>query len=182
MKILAFGASNSANSINARLAHHAADRVAGRLGDDATVDTLHLSDFDMPVYSKERQAEGFPPPAQAFLDRIAAADGLVISFAEFNHSMTSAFRNVLDWSSRIERRVYQGKPVLALSTAPGGRGGISALEHAVAGIPRQGGEVVATFSLPRFAETFGSDGITEPDLAQGLATAVDAFADRLGRN
>ena len=54
--ILAFGASNSKQSINKKLAKFAADQVA-----DAAVQFLDLNDFEMPIYSIDRQNESGIP-------------------------------------------------------------------------------------------------------------------------
>ena len=141
----------------------------------ATLDTLHMSDFDMPIYSIDREkVDGVPSPAQRFLDAISVADGLVISFAEHNGSFTAAFKNVFDWASRIEGKVYQSKPLLALSTAPGPRGGQSVLEHAVAQAPFRGAANVVSFSLPKFGENFTEDGLAG-DHGDGLAKAIGTF-------
>ena len=44
-----------------------------------------------------------------------------------------------------------------MSTAPGKRGGASALEYVKNQFPRFGGEVVESFSLPNFYENFNSE-------------------------
>ncbi len=46
MKVLAFGASNSRESINSTLAAYAAGLV-----NDATVELLDIHDYEMPIYS-----------------------------------------------------------------------------------------------------------------------------------
>ncbi|QFU07576.1 NADPH-dependent FMN reductase [Rhodobacteraceae bacterium THAF1] len=177
--ILAFGASNSKASINHQLALRVGDLVAAELG-DARVTSLLLHDFDMPVYSIDREnADGIPAPAQAFIDALAAADGVVISFAEHNGSLTAAFKNVFDWASRIDGKVYQGKPLLALATSPGARGGQSVLDHAAAQAPFRGAASVEVFSLPSFGETFADGAVLDGEHAKRLAQAVAAFAERV---
>ena len=82
MRILAFAASNSSVSINRQLAEY-----AGRLAEDrgATVETLDIHDFEMPIYRHDREeAEGIPQLAHDFLARIAAVDAVIVSFAENN--------------------------------------------------------------------------------------------------
>ncbi|MEO0877483.1 MAG: NAD(P)H-dependent oxidoreductase, partial [Bacteroidota bacterium] len=61
-KILAFGASNSRNSINKQLASYAAGQLT-----DATITLLDLNDFEMPIYSIDREKEsGIPQLAEQF--------------------------------------------------------------------------------------------------------------------
>ena len=91
-KLLVMGASSSRNSINRTLAIWAAEQI------DAQMETVDLNDFEMPIYSEDRQAEsGIPELARDFKNKINACDGIVISFAEHNGSYTAAFKNIIDW-------------------------------------------------------------------------------------
>ncbi|MFT6656713.1 MAG: NAD(P)H-dependent FMN reductase, partial [Marinomonas primoryensis] len=106
MKILAFGASSSRQSINKALASYTANLVAG-----AEITVLDLNDFDMPIFSEDiEKSAGVPVQAQAFVDAIAQTDVIVVSFAEHNGSYSAAYKNIFDWASRIEKAVYQNKP------------------------------------------------------------------------
>ena len=174
MRVLGFGASNSRRSINARLARYALQRLRSHHVPDAEIDMLDLNDFEMPIYSIDREhSSGVPSLAQRFLDRLAWADRVIISFAAHNGAYTVAFKNVFDWASRIETKLYQGKPLLMLSTSPGGRGGASVLKLASERAGFQGGEVRATFSLPRFEQAFSeADGLTDPAQQQALDEAL----------
>lgn len=65
MNVLAIPASNSRNGINRQLMAHAARLLEGGLVPDATVELLDLNDYEMPIYSEERQAEnGIPQLAR----------------------------------------------------------------------------------------------------------------------
>lgn len=150
MKIIAFGGSNSKQSINKRLATYAAG-----LFENAEVEVLDLNDFAMPLFSVDLEKEvGQHDLAKAFLAKLASADILVVSLAENNNNYSTAFKNVFDWSSRITKEVFQQKPMLLLATSPGSRGGASVLEIARNALPRYGAEVKATFSLPAFGANF----------------------------
>ncbi|MEM1050747.1 MAG: NAD(P)H-dependent oxidoreductase [Pseudomonadota bacterium] len=152
MRILSFAASNSSVSINRQLAEYAASLAEG-----CEVETLDIQDYEMPLYRHDREEEsGIPQMAHDFLARIAAADALIISFAEHNGAYSAAFKNLFDWCSRVGREVWQGKPMLLLSTSPGGRGGKGVLEFAVSSAPRFGGNVVGYLSVPSFAASFDS--------------------------
>jgi len=119
MKVLAFGASTSSKSINRQFANYAASKIP-----DADVTELDLRSLDLPIYSAdEEEANGPPADAQKFVDTIRDHDVLVVSLAEHNGSYTAAFKNLYDWASRIENKVWADKPMLLLSTSPGGRGG-----------------------------------------------------------
>lgn len=154
MLLLAFAASNSSKSINRKLAHYAAGLVAEQV-EGVEIDALDIHDFEMPLYRSDREEEsGIPQLAHDFLARIAAADAIIISFAEHNGNYTAAFKNLFDWCSRLGRDVWQSKPMVLLSTSPGGRGGKGVMEIASAAAPRFGGEVVGTLSVPSFGENF----------------------------
>ena len=111
-KIVAFGASSSKNSINKELAKYAASRVP-----ESTCEMIDLLDFEMPIYSEDRESEqGVPELAFKFKKLIKESDGIVISFAEHNGVYTSAFKNILDWISVIEKVVWCNKPMFLLAT------------------------------------------------------------------
>jgi len=150
MKLLAFAASTSKKSINKKLVTYAANLLT-----DATADVLDLNDYELPLFSVDKEAElGKPALAQAFLDKIAASDAILISFAEHNGSYSAAYKNLFDWCSRVNGKVFQGKPMVMLSTSPGARGGASVLAAATGSAPFFGGEVKASLSVPTFYENF----------------------------
>jgi chromate reductase, NAD(P)H dehydrogenase (quinone) len=150
MKILAFAASNSSKSINKQLVSYAASLVEG-----AEVEVLDLNDYEMPLFSEDREKElGHPELAKTFLAKIAASDALMISFAEHNGSYSAAYKNLFDWSSRLGKKVYQDKPMVLLSTSPGPRGGASVLAAATGSMPFFGGDVKASLAIPSFNENF----------------------------
>lgn len=150
MKIVAFGASSSKNSINKTLATYAASLVDG-----AEVDVLDLNDYELPLFSVDREEElGQPALAQAFLAAIGEADALVISYAEHNGSYAATYKNLFDWCSRIRRDVYQGKKTVVLATSPGPGGASRVLKQAIDSLPHFDAKVVASLSIPKFQEAF----------------------------
>jgi NAD(P)H-dependent FMN reductase len=170
MKIIAFGGSNSRQSINKRLATYAAS-----LFENAEVEILDLNDYAMPLFSVDVEKEiGQHEIAQAFLNKIGEADILVISMAENNGNYSVAFKNVFDWSSRIVKDVFQHKPMLLLATSPGGRGGSSVLGISQNLFPRYGGEIKGVFSLPSFHTNFDleQNKISNPELDQELKNII----------
>ncbi|HWS60655.1 MAG TPA: NAD(P)H-dependent oxidoreductase [Flavobacterium sp.] len=150
MKIIAFAGSNSQHSINKKLATYAAS-----LFENAEVEVLDLNDFQMPLFGVDIEKEiGQHPLAKAFIEKIATADILVVSLAENNGNYSVAFKNIFDWCSRINGKIFQDKPMLLMATSPGGRGGASVLEIAKNTFPRFGATLKATFSLPSFNDNF----------------------------
>lgn len=175
VKLLAFAASGSAQSINKQLVRHA----ISLLPDGIAGEVIDIRDYELPIYSADREAElGQPAAAQAFLQKIQGSDAVLISFAEHNGSYTAAYKNLFDWCSRIDAKVYRGKAMLLLAASPGPRGGGNVLAAATASMPHFGGEVKGSFSLPNFHDNFdaASGGITSPDLAAQLRQTLQALA------
>jgi len=171
LKILAFGGSNSRHSINKKLATFVA-----RLFTNAEVNVVDLNDFEMPIFSVDRESQ-FPPEALRFAELIDQADLIVMSLAENNGSYSVAFKNIFDWVSRIPNRtVFNNKNILLLATSPGARGGMTVLETAQKRFPFNGGVVVGSMSLPSFQQNFKDEvGITNAEyLSQAQALVLQA--------
>ncbi|MBK9223518.1 MAG: NAD(P)H-dependent oxidoreductase [Flavobacterium sp.] len=171
-KIIAFGGSSSKNSINKQLATYAA-----QLFQNVEVEVLDLNDYEMPLFSVDKEKEnGIHNLAHAFYDKIGTADLIVLSLAEHNGAYSAAFKNILDWASRINAKTFQQKPTLLLATSPGARGGSSVLDIATKRFPFQGAEVKGSFSLPTFYENFDVvNGIINPELKNQLIEIINSI-------
>jgi len=171
MKILAFAASNSSKSINNYLVSYAASQLQ-----EAEIEILNLNDYELPLYSEDREHElGQPERAKSFLDKIGNSDALIISFAEHNGSYTVAYKNIFDWASRINPKVFQNKPMVMLATSPGPGGASSVLAAATASSPYFDGVVKASFSVPSFYDNFDIEQgrITNDEINRQLLTAIN---------
>lgn len=174
MKIVAFGASNSSTSINKTLASYTANLVEG-----ADVKILDLNDYQVPMFSEDTEKEiGQAEGAQAFLRDLAEADAFVISFAEHNGHYPAAYKNLFDWTTRIERSIFGEKPAVYLATSPGPGGAQSVLGAAVGSAPYFGGNVKASLSVPSFYDNFDFETgtITDEAIADQIKEAVAALA------
>ena len=174
-KVVAFAASSSINSINKQLVTFAVSLL-----NDAQVEVLDLNDFEMPLFSVDREAElGHPELAQKFFALIGDCDGVVISLAEHNGNYSAAYKNLFDWASRIDPKVFQNKPVILLATSPGGRGGKGVLEIALNSMPRYAADIKASLSVPGFYDVFDSEKavITDPAVLQQLRQTVNRLFD-----
>jgi len=174
-KILAFGASSSSKSINRKLAAYAASLIS-----DAEVNLLDLNDFEMPIYSVDREENGMPESAVRFKKHVAEADAIIISFAEHNGTYTVAYKNILDWASRVEKNMWMDKPMLLLSTSPGGRGGVRILEIAVDSYAYLNGKVIGSLAVPSFFDNFSDEeGLTHEDLKAQLLELSSKLEEEL---
>ena len=170
MKLLAFAASSSSKSINKQLATYAASLVLG-----ASVEILDINDYEMPLFSQDREDElGQPDAAKAFFAKLGQADAIIISFAEHNGSYTAAYKNLFDWTSRIDMKLFQNKPMVLLATSPGPGGANTVLTAATGSAPYFAADVKASLSIPNFFDNFDSEKqvITNPALLDELQSAL----------
>ncbi len=175
MKILAFAASNSSQSINRQLVISAIELLKSEILPSADVELLDLNDYEMPIYSFDREiADGIPQQAQKFFDKIGGADALIISYAEHNGLYTAAFKNIFDWASRIEMRIFQNKPILAMSASIGPNGGANVMRTAIEAAPHFGSDIRASFSVGPFGEKFDAEAgrLKDPELWTTLRDAL----------
>jgi NAD(P)H-dependent FMN reductase len=149
-KIITIGGSNSKNSITKQLAEY-----TGKLIHNVVVEKIDLNDFEMPLFSVDVENElSFPKAAKELHAIFDQADGFVVSLAEHNGSYSVAFKNIFDWLSRIEGKVWRDKPMILLSTSPGERGGQTVLEIALARFPYMGANIIGSISLGSFFDNF----------------------------
>ncbi len=174
--ILAFAGSNSTTSINYNLVKFTADLVSNN-----QVEILNMANYPFPLYSEDyEKAKGFSNSLIEFRDDIKKSNGLILSVNEHNSNPSAYFKNLIDWLSRLERNFFEGKKVLLMSASPGARGAQGALGIVEKLVPRFGGEVVATFSLPSFYENFDpAKGIINTELAEEHQKALKSFLSKI---
>ena len=181
MKVLSFAATNSRQSINKQLVSYATELLVERAGATISAEIIDLNDFEMPIYSIDREQEsGIPEQAHRFFQLIREADAIVVSFAEHNGSFSAAYKNLYDWASRIDMRVYGDKPMVLLATSPGKGGASNVLRTAAESLPYFGAEIRGTFSLGDFYQQFDSEKGVLKDPAQ--RNELVAVLDRLEKN
>ena len=169
-KILAFAGSTSSTSINKQLATFAAENL-----EISSFDVIDLRDFNMPIYSTDQEQNGFPEQATKFTALLDNYDGFILSLAEHNGSYAAAFKNIFDWSTRIEKNFFREKPLLLMATSPGGRGGATVLNAAATSFPHMGAKTITTFSLPGFYDNFKEGKIVNKDYLKELRKSVSEF-------
>ena len=173
--IIAFGGSNSKASINQTLALYVANKL-----EDVKVTELTLDDFRLPVYGVDFENEqGIPKKVEELDNILSTADGFVISLAEHNGSYTAYFKNMIDWLSRVNIKVWKDKPMFLLSTSPGTRGGTTVLESAKGYFPFLGGKIVETHAFPSFYDNFSETRIVNEALETEITTKVKSFEGEL---
>jgi len=176
MKIVAFGASSSKQSINKKFAVFAAEQFK-----NAEIEILDLNSYKVPLFTVDVESEiGFPENVKLFLKKLEEPDLLIISMAEHNGSYTAAFKNLFDWTSRLKRKLFENKKILLLSTSTGQRGGAGVIEAAKIRFPKHGAEIVATFSLPDFPDNFNIEkGIINEELDKQFREIISLTKNNL---
>jgi chromate reductase, NAD(P)H dehydrogenase (quinone) len=173
MNILAFAATSSTKSINNQLVRYAVSQLVG-----AETEILDINDYELPLFSEDREEQlGQPDLAKEFLDKIGNSDAVIISFAEHNGSYTAAYKNIFDWASRINPKVFQNKPMVLLATSPGPGGASSVLASATAAAPYFDGVVKSSFSVPSFYDNFDIEQgrITNDEINRQLLTSINSL-------
>ncbi len=81
----------------------------------------------IPLYNEDLDTD--PPLASIAIlrDEVRSSDGVVIATPEYNHGVPGVLKNALDWASRPAfASCFRDKPVLIITSAPGGTGGVRA--------------------------------------------------------
>lgn len=171
MKIIAFAGSNSKESINKKLVSYTCSLI-----EDASIELLDLNDYEVPLYSIDREKEnGFPEKIIEFVEKFEKADKIIISLAEHNGSYTVAFKNIMDWSSRYKLKFFNDLPLFLMATSPGGYGGGNVLAAAKNRLPKFNANIQAEFSLPNFGDNFKEGSIRDSELNGELKKKVTSF-------
>ena len=175
-KIIAFSGSNSSQSINQQLI----EATSGLL-DGVEVEILNLRNYPAPVYGIDLEmSEGFPGTMKSLKEKMSGADGFLVSTPEHNGSMPAVLKNTIDWLSRMDQKAFQEKPTVFMSTSPGPRGGMSALEHLVAIMPFRGAIIVGSYSLGNFGDHL-KDGNLTKEKASELKPILDKLSDAVNK-
>ncbi len=173
--IIVFAGSNSKKSINKQLAIYASSLV-----EDVKVDILDLNNYELPLYGIDYEVDhGIPDNAHKFLEAIKSSDGIILSLAEHNGVYSTVFKNLFDWMSRIDGKLWSEKPMLLMATSPGARGGATVLEIAKGRFAFMGGHIIEDFSFPSFNDNFSEGKITNEALNSDLKNKVASFQKTL---
>jgi NAD(P)H-dependent FMN reductase len=175
-KVLGFAGSTSETSINKKLVEYTGNELK-----KLSFEIADLNDFSAPLFSVDEEKNGFPDGAQKFSDLLDNYDGFIVSLAEHNGSYAAAFKNIFDWASRINRKVFRDKPLLLMATSPGGRGGATVLYAAVTSFPHMGAKSITNFSLPNFYDNFKDGKIENEELLTSLKEKVNEFENSINQ-
>jgi chromate reductase len=133
--LLVFAGSTRQQSFNRQLAHATA-AIARDAGAEVTL--LELSDFDIPMYNADLEAEGTPADVVRLKEILWSHPAWIICSPEYNASYTGLLKNTIDWASSPVKgdadwgdglKPFRGKVVGMLSASPGALGGLRSQSH-----------------------------------------------------
>ena len=164
-QLLIFAGSTRQASFNRKLAHVAAEmaRASG-----AEVTHIELSDFDIPMYNADLEAQGTPADVMKLKQLMFEHPAWIICSPEYNGSYTALLKNTIDWvSSPVKSdpawqegfKSFTGKVVGMLSASPGPLGGLRSQSHlAPLLLNAQCWVAPKAFALGRAGDAFNADG------------------------
>ncbi|MFO1242208.1 MAG: NADPH-dependent FMN reductase [Rickettsiales bacterium] len=181
MKILFFAGSLRTGSLNKKFALEAKRLVDAKSGYET--EFLDLKDYPMPVYDQDIQDKGFPEAVIKLGEKIAGIDALVVSTPEYNGSIPSVLKNVIDWLSREKRVSIGDKPLLLISASMGALGGVRGLWQTRVPFEACGVHVFPTMmGLPAAHNAFDEKGeLKEEKLKQQLQKLLDHFLKHIAK-
>jgi len=126
IKALAISGSLRKDSYN-RKALQVAKKIAEDFG--ANISEIDLKKLDLPIYNGDIEAAGMPASVLELKNAIESHDVLLIASPEYNHSISGALKNALDWASRGETKSFKGKFVAIFGASPGLFGTVRGQAH-----------------------------------------------------
>ena len=133
IRLLALAGSTRDGSFNQRLVDLAAD-AAETAG--AKVTRVRLSDYPLPLYSHDIEANAFPQAALDLKALFVSHDGFLIASPEHNGSVSAVLKNAIDWVSRptggegpVALSAFRNKAAGLMSASISPFGGLRSLTH-----------------------------------------------------
>src|SRR3989344_289181 len=185
MKLFLTAASLRKGSFNKKLIN-----LANALLQEQGIETdkAEFSEFDMPLYDGDvNEKQGLPPGALKFIQRMQAADGLMISSPEYNFSTPGILKNLIDWISRLQPMPWKKQNIFLMSASPSLVGGNRGLCHTRVPLEACGAIVYPDmFSLSSAHNAFKEDDSLNDQLLQqrlqGSLIEFIKFIEKLRKN
>jgi chromate reductase, NAD(P)H dehydrogenase (quinone) len=182
IRILALSGSSRRGSLNQKLLDQAA---LGARATGCEVTSIRLSDFALPIYDADSEAEhGLPNGAQTLNALLARHQGLLIATPEHNGGYTALLKNALDWMSRPNG--FPSRKFAALvSASPGLLGGVKSQLALQIVLNKLGVHVIPeSFALGAAHQCFDAEGgLKDADVereARAVGAALAQMVTRIG--
>ena len=148
--------------------------------------SIRLSDFKLPIYDADSEAEhGLPKGAQALIALLARHQGLLIATPEHNGGYTALLKNALDWMSR-PNGFPSGKVAALISASPGLLGGVKSQLSLQIVLTKLGVHVIPdSFALGAAHQAFRAEGglrdANAETAVRGIGAALTGTLEKLAR-
>jgi len=168
-QILGISGSLRSGSLNSELL-----RAAGGLLPPGSELRIHDGLRDIPPFDEDALAER-PLAVKRLWEEIDAADAVLISTPEYNHSMPGQLKNALDWMSRpLAESPLRGKPAVVVGASTGMFGAVWAQAETRKVLGAIGARVVdLELPVPNADEQFRAEGeLVDLDIEASLVSTL----------
>lgn len=125
IKVVAISGSLRLDSYNRKVLQ-LAKRFALEAG--AFVEEIDLKELNLPLYDGDIEALGFPENVKKLKSAVESADVILIASPEYNHSISGALKNAIDWLSSSKNSL-DGKVAVIFGASTGLYGTIRGQAH-----------------------------------------------------
>ncbi len=89
-------------------------------------EVIDLNALDIPIYNQDQETP-LPKGVQILGEKVAACQSLIIASPEYNYTISSVTKTIIDWLSRVTPMPLKGKCVLLVGASPSQFGAIRGL-------------------------------------------------------
>jgi len=162
------------DSLNRKLAEVWADAFKKN---GIEVQILSSEELNTPLFNEDIEATSFPPSMTSLVASIKSAAGVVICTPEYNGSITSIIKNMIDWTSRPNPHPWRGKPVLISGASPGAFAAVAGMLHTQNPLDRLGAHVYPqSYGVAHADKELIGKTLTDPKKQEGLEKLAKDFA------
>ncbi len=121
MKFIAIVGTNAKKSYNRKLLQF----MKKKFDSKAEIEILEIT--DVPMFNQSDN-QSYGDVLQMFNDKITTSDGVIIATPEYNHSIPSGLKSLIEWLS-FDLHPFAGKPVMIVGASLGTQGSSRAQLH-----------------------------------------------------
>ena len=125
LKVVAISGSLRQDSFNKK-----ALRIATRFAieEGMNIEEIDLMRLGLPLYDADIESQGFPEAVENIRKIVQPSDVILIASPEYNHSVTGALKNAVDWLS-TKKNILDGKTAVIFGASTGPFGTLRSQTH-----------------------------------------------------
>ena len=125
LKVVAISGSLRQDSFNKK-----ALRIATRFAieEGMNIEEIDLMRLGLPLYDADIESQGFPEAVENIRKIVQPSDVILIASPEYNHSVTGALKNAVDWLS-TKNNILDGKTAVIFGASTGPFGTLRSQTH-----------------------------------------------------